>query len=54
MSIEDMAKAHLGTVRQAIQELQVQKDNAEKEIAKLTDYLLKCEAELNSASESKE
>jgi hypothetical protein len=53
MSIEDMAKAHLGTVRQAIQELQVSKENAEKEIVKLTDYLSKCEAELNSASESK-
>tara|TARA_B100000073_G_C23569649_1_gene507558 strand:+ start:662 stop:823 length:162 start_codon:yes stop_codon:yes gene_type:complete len=53
MSIVDMAKAHLGTVRQAINELQVQKDNADKEIAKLTEYLKKCEAELNSASDNK-
>jgi hypothetical protein len=47
MSVEEMAKAHLGTVEQAIVELNNQKQTIDDEILKLTDYLKKGNALLS-------
>ena len=50
MSIEQMAQAHLDSVQQAIVELNNQKQTIDKEIERLTDYLEKGSALLNSTS----
>ncbi len=50
MSIEQMAQAHLDSVQQAIVELNNQKQTIDKEIERLTDYLDKGSALLNSTS----
>ena len=39
MSVEEMAQAHLETIKKAIVELQNQKQAIEQEILRLTDYL---------------
>ena len=38
-TVKEMAQAHLSNVSKAIEELVVQKENIEQEIAKLTSYL---------------
>ena len=39
MSVEEMAQAHLTTIKKAIDDLNNQKQTIEKEILRLTDYL---------------
>lgn len=39
MTIEDMAKAHLDTVKKAVQDLMAQRDKIESEINKLQGYI---------------
>lgn len=39
MTIEDMAKAHLDTVKKAVQDLMAQRDKIESEINKLKEYI---------------
>jgi plasmid maintenance system antidote protein VapI len=39
MTIEDMAKAHLETVRKAVNDLLAQKDKIDSEIARLKEYI---------------
>jgi len=44
MSVEEMAQAHLESIKKAIVELQNQKQAIEQEILRLTDYLGQGEA----------
>jgi len=39
MTIEDMAKAHLDTVKKAVQDLILQKEKVDVEIKKLQQYI---------------
>jgi hypothetical protein len=47
MSVEEMAKAHLTTIKTAIDELNNQKQTIENEILRLTDYLEQGHALIN-------
>lgn len=44
MTIIDMAKAHLESVKSAINELYSQKQKVEQEIENLSNYVSKCQA----------
>lgn len=44
MDLVDMAKAHIGNVQAALQDLQKQKQSVEQEIVKITNYLNEAQA----------
>jgi prefoldin subunit 5 len=43
MTIEEIAMSHLGTVRNAVNDLFAQKEKIDQEIAKLKEYITNCE-----------
>jgi peptidoglycan hydrolase CwlO-like protein len=54
MDLIDMAKAHIGNVQSALQDLYKQKQNIEQEIAKITNYLNEATALIQSTEEQKD
>jgi hypothetical protein len=44
MTIEDMAKAHVESVKKAIDDLVIRRDNVNKEIENLLNYVKKAES----------
>ena len=53
-NIQEMAEAHLRNVQQQIQDLQGQKEQIDKDIQMLSDYLQQGVAELESVGGSSE
>ena len=53
-NIQEMAEAHLRNVQQQIQDLQGQKEQIDKDIQMLSDYLQQGVAELESVTEAPE
>jgi len=54
MDLTDMAKAHIGNVQAALQDLYKQKQNVEQEIVKITNYLNEATALVQSTENNKE
>lgn len=51
MDLVDMAKAHIGNVQVALQDLYKQKQNIEQEITKITNYLNEASALVQATEE---
>jgi hypothetical protein len=54
MDLTDMAKAHIGNVQVALQDLYKQKQNIEQEIVKITNYLNEATALIQSTEANKD
>jgi hypothetical protein len=54
MDLTDMAKAHIGNVQAALQDLYKQKQSVEQEIVKITNYLNEATALVQSTENNKE
>lgn len=54
MDLVDMAKAHIGNVQAALQDLQKQKQSVEQEIVKITNYLNEATALVQSTEKVQE
>lgn len=50
MTIEEMAKAHIETVKKAVQDLMLSKEKVETEIARLEQYIVAGEAAISDHS----